>query len=160
VGDSYAAMINWSIMTWPSTKRMTIVAIETVSRALNATLTEKYFSNFTAVVHSAQVANKLAENLARLTLDRVFPNTNQLDSAATGVVDLIRNCLYILQALLTPNLPQDPTVEEMRHFLEDMKVFKSADVVGVKSLSLQEQTFLAQKQLQKYYVQKYIKSQA
>ncbi|XP_052819342.1 uncharacterized protein LOC128245129 isoform X2 [Mya arenaria] len=158
VGDSYAAMINWSIMTWPSTKRMTIVAIETVSRALNATLSEKDFANVTAAVLSAQVANKLAGNLAQLTLDRVFPNTDQLDSAATGVIDLIKNCLDVFQTILTPNLPQDPTVDEMRNYLEYIKVFKSVDGVGAEPLSLQEQTFLAQKQLQKYYVQKHIKS--
>ncbi|WAQ96229.1 PKD2-like protein [Mya arenaria] len=120
-------MINWSIMTWPSTKRMTIVAIETVSRALNATLSEKDFANVTAAVLSAQVANKLAGNLAQLTLDRVFPNTDQLDSAATGVIDLIKNCLDVFQTILTPNLPQDPTVDEMRNYLEYIKVFKSVD---------------------------------
>lgn len=76
-----------------------------------------------------------------------------------GVTDLIYNLLADLQAILTPNLPQDPTVDQMRNYLEYIEVFKKTDT-QTQTLSLQEQTFLAQKQLQKYYVQKYIKSEA
>lgn len=73
---------------------------------------------------------------------------------------LIRYVLANLQTVLTPNLPQDPTVEQMRAYLEYVKVFKPSSSEYTQPLSLQEQTFLAQKQLQKYYVQKHIKSLA
>jgi len=65
-----------------------------------------------------------------------------------------------LQTVLTPNLPEDPTVDQMRNYLEYVKVFKEADTTFGQPLSLQEQTFIAQKQLQKYYVQKFIKTEA
>lgn len=74
--------------------------------------------------------------------------------------NLIRNILSILQTVLTPNLPEDPTVDEMRNYLEYIKVFKTTEEVLNAQLSIQEQTFLAQKQLQKYHLQKYIKSEA
>ncbi|KAH3862200.1 hypothetical protein DPMN_025166 [Dreissena polymorpha] len=54
-------------------------------------------------------------------------------------------------------MPQDPTVDVMRNYLEHMKIFTSG---GTAALSLQEQTFLVQKQLQKYFVQKVLKSKA
>jgi cell fate (sporulation/competence/biofilm development) regulator YmcA (YheA/YmcA/DUF963 family) len=73
---------------------------------------------------------------------------------------LIQNLLGILQTVLTPNLPQDPSVDEMRKYLEYISVFKTTEEVLNAPLSLQEQTFLAQKQLQKYHLQKYIKSEA
>ena len=41
----YIDMIHWSIMTWPSNKRLTLVSIETVSRAINSTLAKKDFVN-------------------------------------------------------------------------------------------------------------------
>lgn len=83
-----------------------------------------------------------------------------LHSPVAGVTDLIRNILANLQTILTPNLPEDPTVDQMRNYLEYIEVFKTADDTQSQTLSLQEQTFLAQKQLQKYYVQKYIKAEA
>jgi len=75
----------------------------------------------------------------------------------SGLEHLISNCLARLQAVLTPNLPQDPTVDEMRNYLEYIQEFKNSEV-GSEPLSLQEQTFLAQKQLEKYFLEKYIKS--
>ena len=76
-----------------------------------------------------------------------------------GLKDLCHNILAELQAVLTPNLPEDPTADEMRHFLEYIKVFQVEDETN-QYLSLQEQTFLAQKQLQRYYLDRYIKSRA
>lgn len=73
---------------------------------------------------------------------------------------MIQNILTILKATLTPNLPENPSVDEMRNYLEYVKVFKGTEHVLYTTLSLQEQTFLAQKQLQKYNLQKYIKAEA
>jgi len=76
-----------------------------------------------------------------------------------GVNHLISNCLARLHAVLTPNFPEDPNVDQMRTYLEYIQEFKNSDD-RLGPLSLQEQTFLVQKQLQKYYVEKYIKAQA
>ena len=43
-------MLHHSITTWPSNRRISIVAIETMSRALNATLAIVDYSNVTAAV--------------------------------------------------------------------------------------------------------------
>ena len=83
--------------------------------------------------------------------------TNIIVLLISGVLCLIQKCLNDLQTILTPNLPQDPTVDVMRNYLEYIKIFTPG---GTAALSLQEQTFLAQKQLQKYYVQKVLKSEA
>ena len=77
----------------------------------------------------------------------------------TALSDLIGNCLLNLQTILTPNLPSDPTVETMRNYLVYIQIFNTDDD-GSAPLSLQEQTFLAQKQLQKYNLQKLLKSEA
>ncbi|XP_053393015.1 uncharacterized protein LOC123564401 isoform X2 [Mercenaria mercenaria] len=160
VGEKHAYMLHACVFTWPPTKRMTLVAIETISLALNESTAVTDYSNVTAAILNAEVSNILARNLAHISDDRVFPHTEQLLAAALGVLDVIRNQLAILQTVLTPNLPQDPTVDEMRKYLEYISVFKTTEEVLNAPLSLQEQTFLAQKQLQKYYLQKYIKSEA
>ncbi|XP_053383373.1 uncharacterized protein LOC123564671 [Mercenaria mercenaria] len=160
VGEKHAYMLHANVQSWPSTKRMTLVAIETISLALNESTAVTEYSNVTAAILSAECSNILARNLANISDDRTFPNTEQLVAASVAVLDVIRNQLAILQTVLTPNLPEDPTADEMRHYLEYVSAFKKAEEVQHGQLSLQEQTFLAQKQLEKYYLQKYIKSEA
>ena len=43
-------MLCESVKTWPPSKRMTLVAIETISRAMNATLASQDYTNVTAAV--------------------------------------------------------------------------------------------------------------
>ncbi|KAH3862218.1 hypothetical protein DPMN_025184 [Dreissena polymorpha] len=136
---------------------MTINSIDTISRALAATLSNKDYTNMNTTILASEVASIMADNLARMVTQRTFPNTEQINSAVQGVISLIQKCLYILQTILTPNMPQDPTVDVMRNYLEYMKIFTSG---GTAAFSLQEQTFLVQKQLQKYFVQKVLKSKA
>ena len=53
-GEKYVLMLHHSITTWPSNRRISIVAIETMSRALNATLAIVDYSNVTAAVSDLQ----------------------------------------------------------------------------------------------------------
>ena len=50
VGERYIKMLCESVKTWPPSKRMTLVAIETISRAMNATLASQDYTNVTAAV--------------------------------------------------------------------------------------------------------------
>lgn len=59
MGETYLTMLNYSITSWPPTKRMTLVSIETISRAINETLSSRDYTNVTAVVSRA--ARALAE---------------------------------------------------------------------------------------------------
>lgn len=43
-------MLKYSINTWPTTKRMPIVTLETIGYALNASLSKEQTTNVTAVV--------------------------------------------------------------------------------------------------------------
>jgi hypothetical protein len=50
VGEKHAYMLHASVMAWPPDKRMTLVAIETISRALNESTAIAEYSNVTAAV--------------------------------------------------------------------------------------------------------------
>ncbi|KAL4239961.1 hypothetical protein ACF0H5_000758 [Mactra antiquata] len=158
IGEDCANMLYSAVSTWPETKRMTLIGIDTIGRALNASLTKVELTNVTESIYSAKVCGIMSDHLKNISNDRTFPNTEHLEEVIQTLSDLIRNILSSLSAVLTPNFPQDPTVEEMRKYLEEIEVFRTTD--GLAPLSLQEQTFLAQKQLQKYFVQKYIKEKA
>ena len=51
-------MLHHSITTWPTNRRISIVAVETMSRALNATLSVIDYSNVTAAVSEMNRTSK------------------------------------------------------------------------------------------------------
>ena len=55
LGQTYASFIHHTIFTWPTNRRISIVAIETMSLALKATLDRTEYSNVTATVNIIRV---------------------------------------------------------------------------------------------------------
>lgn len=57
VAEQYSKRLRDSIMSWPKSKHISLFAIETVSRALNATLSKEEYANVAAAVCESNLVN-------------------------------------------------------------------------------------------------------
>ncbi|KAK3610666.1 hypothetical protein CHS0354_028048 [Potamilus streckersoni] len=70
------------------------------------------------------------------------------------MVRLVSKMLKVVYPTLTPYLPKNPTVQVMRNFLQYMETFNDEEKYENRTILLQEQTFIAMKELRRLELEK------
>ncbi|KAL3877557.1 hypothetical protein ACJMK2_035254 [Sinanodonta woodiana] len=103
-----------------------------------------------------ECADQLNTNFAIIAFSsqRNLQNHENITIAAEGMVRLVSKMLKVVQPTLTPYIPQNPTVQVMRNFLQYMETFNDDPKYKNRSILLQEQTFIAMKELRRLELEK------
>ncbi|KAL3877432.1 hypothetical protein ACJMK2_035138 [Sinanodonta woodiana] len=103
-----------------------------------------------------ECAEQLKTNLVTIasTYDYSLQNHENITLAAGGLVRLVSKMLKVVHPLLTAYFPQNRTVKVMRNFLQYAQEFFDVKIYENRTILLQEQTFIAMRELLRIELEK------